>query len=119
MPHTHHTDSEMQRCIENCTACHGVCVETISHCLMLGGEHASANHIRLLMDCAEICQLSANFMLRGSGRHEKTCGVCAEICSDCATECERMGKDDETMRRCAEFCRRCAASCEHRSQMPA
>ena len=110
-----HMTSQMQECIEHCTKCHNICVETISHCLMLGGEHASADHIRLLMDCAEICDVSADFMLRGSHRHERVCGVCSEVCRDCASECERMARGDETMMRCAEMCRQCAESCRQMS----
>jgi hypothetical protein len=63
-----------------------------------------------MLDCAEICETSANFMIRGSELHHLTCGACAEVCDRCAEDCERMG-DDETMRRCAETCRRCAESC--------
>lgn len=107
--HTHPSD-EMARCIENCQACHGICLETAMHCLGMGGEHAAADHIRLLLDCADICQTSADFMLRGSPLHARTCGVCAEVCERCATDCERFG-DDASMKACAELCRRCAESC--------
>lgn len=102
--------AEMRDCIQECQSCHAVCLETVSHCLQKRGEHAEAEHIRLLLDCVEICQTSANFMLRGSDLHVRTCGVCAEVCDRCAEECERMA-DDEMMRRCAEACRQCAASC--------
>jgi hypothetical protein len=101
----------MRECINNCTNCHNICMETVMHCLQLGGEHAQAAHIRLLLDCAEICATSANFMLRGSDLHAQTCAVCAEVCERCADECERIGPDDEMMTRCAEMCRRCADSC--------
>ncbi len=107
---TSHGSAQMQECIDNCTECHRICLETVTHCLRKGGEHAAAGHIRLLLDCAEICQTNANFMLRGSDLHAYTCGACAEVCERCAEECERMG-DDEQMRRCAELCRRCAESC--------
>lgn len=100
----------MAACIDNCVECHRVCLEVVQHCLRKGGKHAEADHIRLLLDCAEICQTSANFMIRGSDLHTHMCGVCAEICARCAEECERMGDDDE-MRRCGEVCRRCAESC--------
>lgn len=110
MAATTHDSAQMQECIDNCTTCHRVCVETASYCLEQGGRHAEASHVRLLLDCAEICQTSANFMLRGSELHAYTCGACAEICARCADACERMG-DDEQMRRCAEVCRRCADSC--------
>jgi hypothetical protein len=104
--------SEMQQCIDECTRCHNVCLATVSHCLELGGKHADPAHIGLLLDCGEICQTSANFMLRGSERHQLTCRICADICGACAEACERMGKDDEMLAQCAEECRRCQRSCE-------
>jgi hypothetical protein len=99
----------MQHCIDICQECHSVCLETVIHCLQMGGEHAEPNHIRLLLDCAEICQTSANFMLRGSDLHGLTCATCAEVCDRCAEDCERF--DDAQMKRCAETCHRCAESC--------
>lgn len=110
MPHESH-GTEMRQCIEHCLDCHAICLETISHCLEMGGKHAEASHIRLLMDCVQICQTSADFMLRGSDLHGRICGVCAEVCARCAEDCERLAGDDELMRRCAESCRRCAESC--------
>jgi hypothetical protein len=109
---TTHTSAEMQQCIDECTRCNNVCLATASHCLELGGRHADPAHIGLLLDCAEICQTSANFMLRGSDRHQLTCRLCADICRACAEACERIGGDDELMRQCAEECRRCQQSCE-------
>jgi len=100
----------MLQCIKNCLECHSICQRTAMHCLGLGGEHAAAMHIRLLLDCAEICQTSAGFMLRGSGLHGRTCAVCAEVCDLCAVECERPGHDNQ-MKACAEACRVCAESC--------
>jgi hypothetical protein len=88
----------------------------VTHCLQQGGEHAEAGHLRLLLDCAEICQASANFMLRGSPFHVRTCAACSEICQACAEDCEQMG-GDERMRACAEACRRCAESCAKMAQM--
>jgi len=101
---------QMQNCIQECTNCHNVCLQTITHCLQMGGRHAEPGHIRLLMDCAEICQTSANFMLRMSDLHGETCGACAVVCERCAEDCERF-TDDPVMQQCAETCRRCAQSC--------
>ncbi len=102
---------DMQQCMQNCTECHRVCLETIQPCLSLGGKHASPEHIRLLQDCAQICATSADFMIRGSELHTRTCGVCAEICRRCAEECASVTDGDAQMQRCAEVCRRCAESC--------
>jgi hypothetical protein len=104
------TRTDMQACIEECTSCHNICAETVAYCLEQGGRHAEPAHIRLLLDCADICRTSADFMLRGSELHGYTCGICAAICELCAQDCERFG-DDEMMRRCAEACRSCADSC--------
>jgi hypothetical protein len=101
---------ELQDCINACLDCHSICLEAVAHCLQKGGRHAEAGHIRLLLDCAEICQTSANFMLRGSTLHKRTCAVCAEVCEQCAASCEQFG-GDELMTACAEACRRCAESC--------
>jgi hypothetical protein len=101
---------EMVRCIEECQACHNICLESVQHCLKMGGKHAEPHHIRLLLDCAEICQTSANFMLRMSDLHGRTCGVCAEVCERCAEDCEKF-TEDRMMQQCAEVCRSCAASC--------
>jgi len=106
MPH----DTAMSSGIQAAVDCHIVCLETITHCLGKGGEHANADHIKLLQDCAEICQTAANFMTRQSTLHPETCRVCAEVCEQCAASCEQFG-DDDVMRRCAEACRRCAESC--------
>ena len=102
---------DIEQCISECLDCHRICLETVQHCLLKGGKHASSEHIGLLLDCAEICQTSANFMLRGSSLHGRTCDVCAEVCRRCAESCEQLG-DDEQMRACAEACRSCAESCQ-------
>jgi hypothetical protein len=103
---------EMQQCVDECVRCHAICVTTVRHCLELGGRHADPAHIMLLLDCAEICQTSADFMLRISDRHQLTCRSCADICRACAGECERMAGGDQVMQQCTEQCRSCQHSCE-------
>jgi hypothetical protein len=105
-----HVDQEMQDCITNCSDCHDICVAAVAHCLQMGVEHARPEHIRTLLDCAQACDASRDFMLRGSDLHHTYCGACAEACERCAASCEQMG-DDDVMRECAETCRRCAESC--------
>jgi hypothetical protein len=105
----HRSDQRMQECIDVCSECATACTQTVVHCLEQGDEHAEPQHIRLLLDCAEICQTSANFMSRGSELHAETCAVCADVCERCAESCEQL--DGEELQRCAEICRRCAESC--------
>jgi hypothetical protein len=105
------TKTEITACIDACVVCHAVCTEAIAQSLERGGEQSAFPHVRLLLDCAEICQVSANFLLRGSNLHVETCAVCADVCDRCAVECESMQQGDDLMRRCAEACRRCAETC--------
>jgi len=99
----------MEACIESCLACHKTCLQmAMNHCLETGGSHTEPAHFRLMINCAEICQTSANFMLSGSDFHHLTCGICAQVCQRCADDCERLGG----MEGCVLACRECAASCE-------
>jgi hypothetical protein len=104
-------DPELEDCIENCMECHRVCLETLQYCLHMGGKHAELAHIRLLTDCAQICQISADFMIRGSELHEEVCAACAEVCARCGDNCRLIEADDVQMQECAEMCARCAESC--------
>lgn len=108
---TQQMSGEMQECIQACQQCHSICLTTVQHCLQMGGRHAAPQHITLLLDCAQICQTSADFMLRGSELHGRTCGVCAEVCERCAQDCERLDPNDQQMQMCAQVCRQCADSC--------
>ena len=115
-PAAAHTNDDMQACIDECLNCHAVCTSTLAHCLEMGGPHTEAAHLRLMLDCAEICQTSANFMLRGSPLHMLTCGACAEVCARCAEDCAKFG-GDQMMQDCAAACRTCADSCRRMAQM--
>ena len=108
----HHMGEEMQRCIQLCHDCHTSCVQLIEHCLKLGGRSASSDHIRALLDCAQFCTTTADYMARGSSFHDRTCNLCAEICRRCAESCEQVAGGDQMVKQCAELCRRCAGSCE-------
>jgi hypothetical protein len=103
-----HTNTEMQNCIHDCTHCAQTCLSMASMpCLEVGGAHVESRHFRLMLDCAEICQTAANFMLRGSSHHTHVCAECADICEDCAQSCEQVGDMDD----CVQACRQCAESC--------
>jgi hypothetical protein len=110
---------QMQRCIDLCLNCHRICVETVSHCLSMAGRHTEARHIRVLLDCAQICATSADFMLRESEFHARTCGVCAELCTACADSCQEVGPHDINMQRCIQACRKCADACRRMAGMAA
>lgn len=108
--------ADLQACIESCRECLQECQETLyGHCLEMGGEHVEKEHVKLMTDCIQFCQMSADFMSRGSSLHAAVCAACAEVCEACAESCERIG--GERMLRCAEICRQCARSCREMGKM--
>ena len=109
MNHPEHIEFTLSACIAACSHCHQVCLQTaMNYCLEAGGKHVEAEHFRLMMNCAEICQTSANFQLSSSPFHPRVCEVCAEVCEACAVNCEKIGGMDE----CVKACRTCAESCK-------
>jgi len=108
----HHMDEEMRHCIQLCRDCHAMCIQTIAHCLKLGGRHSAPEHIRLLQDCAQMCTTTVDFMLRESAFHDRICRLCSELCRQCGKDCEQVGGADQLIKQCMELCRKCAESCE-------
>lgn len=98
----------MDDCIDACRRCQQTCLHmAMTHCLQQGGKHVEPEHFRLMINCAEICQTAANFMLGESSLHAVVCAACAEVCTACADNCEQIGDMDE----CVSACRECAQSC--------
>lgn len=108
--HTHTRSPVVQQCIDECQQCHAICIETVQHCLRMGGAHTEAQHIAVLLDCPEICHLSEDSMLRESALVATLCAACADACDLCALECERFPGDSQMMA-CADRCRSCAQAC--------
>ncbi len=103
-----HLSKEMQQCVDECTSCAQVCLDTaMSTCLETGGKHTEPKHFRLMIACAEVCRSCAAVMLTGVEQHRSVCAACAEICEACAKSCEQIGG----MQECVDACRRCAKSC--------
>ncbi len=98
---------EMQQCIQDCLNCHATCMRTAEAYKQAGGDHASKEHIYMLLDCAEMCLTAAHFMQHNSPLYGYTCQAAMQVATHCAGECDRMGDTD-----CANACRICASSCE-------
>lgn len=109
-----HLPNEMKDCITACWDCRTMVQKTLfNHCLEMGGNHVEQNHVRLMVDCMEICQTSADFMTRNSSVHASVCAACAEVCYACADSCVKIGGDE--MHACAQLCRECGEMCDNLS----
>src|SRR5690242_15410724 len=106
---------DMQECITACWSCRNECQTTLfNYCIQKSGEHTQQKHIKLMVDCIQICQIAADFMTRNSSLHKNVCEICALICEACAESCAQI-KDPE-MQKCADACYHCAQICRAMSQ---
>ena len=108
--HKHRLGQAVEDATREAQNCQSICVETIQHCLHAGGSHAEPSHMRLMQDCADICETTALFHLRGSPQHGHVTAACVTICDLCAASCEKFTGDAQ-MQACADECRLCAAAC--------
>lgn len=102
-----HLTDDMKACIEACIACHEACTETTARLRMQGP--GDEGQIGALLDCADLCRLTASFVGRDSPLHAMACALCAESCQRAARDCERL--EDDGVRRVADACRRTADHC--------
>ena len=97
----------VEACIAACNECSRICLGHVRHCLDIGGDHADADHIAMLLTCAQVCSTAAELMTLDSEWHPTFCDLCAQVCEECADACAAM--DD--MEECTAACRQCAQSC--------
>jgi hypothetical protein len=106
---------EALTCIRQCQDTHAICLQTLRYDLNANyhgnsGRMVESGHMRLLLDCADMCQTHADMLLRTSSFANRAGELCAEVCQACAEDCERFGEDRQSQD-CATACRQAAASC--------
>ena len=105
----HQIEPDMKACMDACHECHITCLHmAMNHCLEAGGRHAEPQHMKLMLDCAQICSVAIDFMARKPEHHRHICRECAEICRACASSCEGL----DGMEDCVAACRKCAEACD-------
>ncbi len=95
--------SVLAECADACNNCSTACLEEKDIQKM-------AACIKLDMDCAQFCAVTAAFISRGSDHAKHLLKECAEICRKCAEECGKHS-DMDHCKVCAEACRKCAEAC--------
>ena len=104
--HQHHQlIMVLNNCVTECNHCATACLDEQDVKML-------AKCIKLDIDCADICNLTASLLARGSEHGHHLLQECTEVCNACAEECDKhaeMGM--EHCRACAEACRACADAC--------
>ena len=66
---------DLLRGAQACADCYDYCIETLAHCRRRGGAQVDGVLFRRLLDCAEICRVTADFLSRDSDAAITLCGV--------------------------------------------
>jgi hypothetical protein len=93
------TASESERCIAKWLAEEDV--ENLAEC------------IARARDVVDSTKIAAQWMARGSEHASTMARICAQICEDCAVECDNHKEFHASCASCAESCRRCAHECRN------
>lgn len=103
-------EDQLQYCINICWSCRDTSQKALyNHYFKLTDKNFDATHIKLMTDCIQICQTTADFMTRNSQFNEQIGEICAIICEACSDSCRKY--DTEEMQHCADLCRKCANYC--------
>ena len=101
--------------LELCMECSEVCSSCADACLGEQDVAGLVRCIRLNLDCAAICDVTARTLIRQVEFDWELARplveACAEACRICSLECQRHASMHAHCRICAEVCRRCEEAC--------
>ena len=103
----HDYNQRLSQCVQDCLDCQNIGLETISYCLGMSDTYP----VRSILDCIEICQVTADLIMRGSKLRDELCKVCIEACEKCELFCNQFDSDFQ-MKACGQACRNCVDSCK-------
>lgn len=103
------TANNLQDCIEACIRCAQVCNRCFKECLDKDNINGMKEALGILVDCAEMCYVTAAYLSNNNVYSGNVSGACAELCERCADICESYAT--LSCRDSVEACRLCAAEC--------
>lgn len=103
--------AERDTVLEKLWACAAACEYCAEKCLEGGAAADTQECIRSCRDCADICILTARFVMRDSRHSRHVMDECLEICNECAQACEQLAGHDGPCAACARKCRECIEAC--------
>ena len=102
--------------VRSAAECTYVCTTCADACMEEDEPKSLRQCIRLNLDCAEICSVTAKLIARPGAQDPKLLraqlDACASACRACADECAEHAEMHEHCRICAEACRACADACD-------
>lgn len=89
--------------------CASMCYKTCDMLLNRPDAHLRRPQIKLLADCATICEVCAKFVAGNSILMKSICEYCAYVCEVCGNEC--LKHPDQESQSCGQMCLKCAREC--------
>ncbi len=84
-----------QKVAIDCTNAHNVSLQTLHYCESLGGKFADAESLNVLEDCADICGLMEDLLIRQSDLAPALVPVCIRACEACIKLAELLPEDSQ------------------------
>jgi hypothetical protein len=103
----------LQSCINACIICAKACNKCFKECLEKDNINELKEALSILVDCAEICYVTAVYMSKDDTFSEELSSSCAELCEKCASICEHY--ENLPCQDSVESCKQCAVACKELS----
>ena len=104
-------EPETKTCVAALQACHATCLQFATFDCMQGNyPRVGPNQFRLMLDCAELCQTAANFLIRDSDHYLRVCREALVICEDLASDCRKFPGMEAILAACDECVSACRVS---------
>ena len=102
-----------QVCIDACIRCAQACNKCFKECLEKDNINDLKDALSVLVDCAEICYVTAVYMSQDNTFSEELSRSCSALCEKCASICGSY--EDLPCQASVEACKKCAAACKELS----
>ena len=102
-----------QVCINACIICAKACNKCFKECLEKDNINNLKEALSILVDCAEICYVTAVYMSQDNTFSEELSRSCSELCEKCAMICSSY--EDLPCQASVQACNQCAVACKELS----
>jgi hypothetical protein len=96
---------EARECARRCFGCAGACWQSIAN--WLDHDEPLPDRLLVIIDCAEICEITAHSLMRGSPEARRLAALAGELCARAA----KVAEEEPELAGCVEAALRCARSC--------
>lgn len=99
----------VEACIEACMSCAQTCNKCFKACLEKDNINEMKEALCILVDCAELCYVTAACLSQDDMYYHDLCASCAELCEKCAEVCREY--EDLHCKSCVDAAILCAELC--------